>query len=125
MDAAIYATLGGLLVASLSGLAYLAIRFPETYALFGKPLFFGLGAISGLSLAYILGVNAGADTALAFVDPDKFKAALAARIALGKVAFIVNVSAVGLAAIVLFLGAIGERASKEKREANSKDLKRK
>ncbi|MEA3042765.1 MAG: hypothetical protein QOH47_603 [Sphingomonadales bacterium] len=107
MQAAIFTTLGALFVALVSGLGFLAVRYPATYRTFGMPIFYACIIIEGAISSFGWGVVMGQTGRVT----DTFTLWL----------FVVSLIWGLLAIIVSALAWISQRVSEEKRETDRKD----
>jgi hypothetical protein len=73
MEAAIYSTAGLLLVSSLSGLAYLAVKYPLIYVRLGWKLLAGAGIATVLGLGVSVGLSVATSLAAANMNADQFR----------------------------------------------------
>jgi hypothetical protein len=73
MEAAIYSTAGLLLVSSLSGLAYLAVKYPLIYVRLGWKLLAGAGIVAVLGLGVSVGLSIATSLAASNMNADQFR----------------------------------------------------
>jgi hypothetical protein len=123
MEAAFYATAGLLIVATVSGLSFLAVQFPKTFK-----NFYWVGTVTGtlgiIALSvYDLGVRIGGKSATEFVIPAKIAAATAARLAV-YAPFWAYVACIFTNFILLVLNFVSERIEREKEEVERRRKQR-
>ncbi|HYI47115.1 MAG TPA: hypothetical protein VEX35_01505 [Allosphingosinicella sp.] len=112
---ALYAALGTLFVGTVTGLWFLAARYPKTYMAVYQWICNVALIILGSLAAFSVGVGAGSDAVLPFVAPDKARDALMARDAwMPRVWMFLAILAILVIILILYL--VSERLRSEKKE---------
>ena len=106
MAGAIYATIGLLFVSALSGAAYLAIKHPLTYLVYGKYVLYAVGSLVPGSLIFVIGAAVGIWSVRAHLKPGSEQSVLSISSTIEFVCLGIAFAAVGVAAILSFLARI-------------------
>lgn len=115
MEAAIYATAGLLFVALLSGLGFLAVHYPKTFANLSLGLaFLTLAPVIAYG-GYTYGLDVGANAAMAFVPPEKLAAAEAAAHSY-RLNIIAEIACAIFALVMMGLLLVSHGVEREKKE---------
>lgn len=121
METAIYSTVGLMLVSVLSGLAYLAVRYPETYGMLGEKLLFGFCALALAALGFSIGLGTASSVAQTYIDPDRIAPFLSAIDRIQSGSSIIGLATLAFCGFLWLLAKIGADIYRHDRRKNRKD----
>jgi len=121
METAIYSTAGLILVSLLSGLAYLAVKFPTIYNKLGKKLLIGICGFAFFGFGFSTGLGVSTSVAQSYIGADRLGAFYSVMTDIQIGGAIAAAATLAFACFLYILAKIGADIYRHEREKNHED----